>query len=69
MPKLPTQTPILRLDAKTSGTKTPAKPDAAIGEPRGKRAELEVYGIRPFPSRGGIVTNELIDQLRNGCVD
>jgi hypothetical protein len=23
-----------------------------------------VYGIRPFASRGGIVTNELIDKLR-----
>jgi hypothetical protein len=22
------------------------------------------YGIRPFPKRGGIVTNELIDRLR-----
>lgn len=23
-----------------------------------------VYGIRPFPKRGGVVTNELIDKLR-----
>jgi hypothetical protein len=23
-----------------------------------------VYGLRPFPARGGIVTNELIDKLR-----
>jgi len=23
-----------------------------------------VYGFRPFPKRGGIVTNELIDKLR-----
>jgi len=23
-----------------------------------------VYGFRPFASRGGIVTNELIDKLR-----
>ena len=22
------------------------------------------YGIRPFPKRGGVVTNELIDRLR-----
>lgn len=22
------------------------------------------YGIRPFPKRGGVVTNELIDKLR-----
>jgi len=24
-----------------------------------------VYGLTPFPSRGGIVTNALIDQLRH----
>lgn len=23
------------------------------------------YGIRPFPSRGGVVTNEMIDRLRD----
>jgi hypothetical protein len=23
-----------------------------------------LHGVRPFPSRGGIVTNELIDRLR-----
>ncbi len=25
-----------------------------------------VYGLRPFPARGGVVTNELIDELRDG---
>ncbi len=30
----------------------------AVGEPRSR------YGMRPFPSRGGIVTNEVIDRLR-----
>lgn len=25
----------------------------------------ETYGFRPFPKRGGIVTNEQIDRLRN----
>ena len=25
---------------------------------------LSRYGIRPFPKRGGVVTNELIDRLR-----
>ena len=29
-----------------------------VGEPRSH------YGIRPFPKRGGLVTNELIDRLR-----
>ena len=32
------------------------------------RAELRepeaLYGLRPFPSRGGIVTNDIIDKLR-----
>jgi hypothetical protein len=28
------------------------------------RAPKAVYGLRPFPKRGGIVTNELIDKLR-----
>jgi hypothetical protein len=26
---------------------------------------MAVYGLRPFPARGGIVTNELIDKLRD----
>jgi hypothetical protein len=29
-----------------------------------KRQPQALYGIRPFPRRGGIVTNELIDSLR-----
>lgn len=36
---------------------------APKGETREPRAH---YGIRPFPRRGGIVTNELIDKLREG---
>ena len=28
------------------------------------RAPKATYGFRPFPKRGGIVTNELIDKLR-----
>ena len=28
------------------------------------RAPKALHGFRPFPKRGGIVTNELIDQLR-----
>jgi hypothetical protein len=33
------------------------------GSPSGKEAKA-VYGVRPFAPRGGIVTNELIDRLR-----
>jgi hypothetical protein len=29
------------------------------------RAAKPLHGIRPFPKRGGIVTNELIDRLRD----
>ncbi len=32
------------------------------------RAPKAVYGLRPFPKRGGIVTNELIDRLREDDV-
>jgi hypothetical protein len=28
------------------------------------RAQKAINGLRPFPKRGGIVTNELIDKLR-----
>jgi hypothetical protein len=28
------------------------------------REPKAVYGFKPLPSRGGIVTNELIDRLR-----
>jgi hypothetical protein len=38
---------------------TPAADAATIREPRA------VYGLRPFARRGGIVTNELIDDLRD----
>jgi hypothetical protein len=39
---------------------TPAAQKAAprTSEPRAH------YGLRPFPRRGGVVTNELIDKLR-----
>ena len=37
---------------------TAAPPAHRASEPRAH------YGLRPFPRRGGIVTNELIDRLR-----
>ena len=36
---------------------------ASPASPAGKEAKA-LYGFRPFPKRGGIVTNELIDKLR-----
>lgn len=32
--------------------------------PKAAREPKAVYGLKPFPRRGGVVTNELIDQLR-----
>ncbi len=29
------------------------------------REPKAIFGLRPFPKRGGIVTNELIDKLRD----
>ena len=37
---------------------------ALTAPPRGARAPKAVHGFRPFPRRGGIVTNEQIDRLR-----
>ena len=33
-------------------------------EPATVREPKSLYGFRPFPKRGGIVTNEVIDRLR-----
>lgn len=33
-------------------------------EPLSVKEPVAVYGLRPFAPRGGIVTNELIDKLR-----
>jgi hypothetical protein len=34
-------------------------------EPTGVKEPNEVYGIKPFARRGGIVTNQLINKLRD----
>ena len=36
-----------------------APPAYVVREPK------PVHGFKPFPRRGGIITNDLIDQLRN----
>lgn len=39
---------------------------AVPGSPRHRAAEpLASYGIHPLPPRGGVVSNELIDRLRD----
>ena len=45
---------------------TRAASDDAEAGARAPRAE---FGFRPFPSRGGVVTNELIDRLREETGD
>ena len=39
----------------------------APSEPTRAQEAMARYGFRPFPKRGGIVTNELIDRLRDHC--
>ncbi len=34
-------------------------------QPDSVREPKAIYGFKPFAPRGGVVTNELIDQLRN----
>lgn len=41
-------------------TASPATADPAV-----VREPTPIYGFRPFPRRGTIVTNELVDQLRS----
>jgi hypothetical protein len=38
---------------------------ATSGAVKAVREPKAVYGLKPFPRRGGVVTNELIDQLRS----
>ena len=33
-------------------------------EPRARRERKKIHGFEPFPRRGVVVTNELIDRLR-----
>ena len=42
------------------------EPEDPEGQPKESLAE---FGFRPFPKRGGVVTNELIDRLREEVGD
>lgn len=58
---------IARREKKTAGQVISALARSALAAPRPATSAREpraVYGFRPFPPRGGIVTNELIDSLR-----
>lgn len=37
----------------------------SLPEPSSVQEPKAIYGLRPFARRGGIVTNELIDKLRD----
>jgi hypothetical protein len=56
-----------RREGKTIGAVLSDLSRLALTAPRGTRASNEpraVHGFRPFPKRGVVVTNELIDNLR-----
>lgn len=48
----------------TGAPKTPSDDTATLGAAIASEP-LAAYGINPLPSRGGIVSNELIDRLRD----
>ena len=57
-----------RRDKKTAGeviSELARSALTALPAARGARAPKPVHGFLPFPKRGGIVTNELIDTLRD----
>ena len=56
-----------RREKKSTGQVISELARSALNAPPEAPGALEpkaVYGFRPFPKRGGIVTNELIDKLR-----
>jgi hypothetical protein len=58
---------LARREKKTVGEVISELARIALTTPRHPLVAREpkaVYGLRPFPKRGGIVTNQLIDKLR-----
>jgi hypothetical protein len=58
---------LARREKKTTGEVISELARSALTAPPITRTAQEpkaIYGLRPFPRRGGIVTNELIDKLR-----
>lgn len=57
-----------RRENKTAGEVISELARAALNAPKHQAAKASEprshYGIRPFPKRGGVVTNELINRLR-----
>ena len=62
---------IARREKRTAGEVISSLARNALNAPRAAAVAREppaVYGFRPFPPRGGIVTNDLIDSLREDDV-
>jgi hypothetical protein len=60
---------LARREKKTAGKMISELVRRALGASPPATAAKEpkaLYGFRPFPRRGGIVTNKLIDKLREG---
>jgi hypothetical protein len=58
---------VARREKKTAGKVLSELARKALGASpagRARKAAKPLHGFRPFPKRGGIVTNELIDKLR-----
>jgi hypothetical protein len=57
---------LARREKKTTGEVISELARSALTTPptRAAREPKAIYGFRPFPKRGGLVTNELIDKLR-----
>jgi len=56
-----------RREKKTTGAVISELARSALTAPaqtKAARSPKALYGLRPFPKRGGIVNNELIDKLR-----
>jgi len=43
---------------------SPLSPDGSANTPQVSE-RLATYGIQPLPKRGGVVTNELVNRLRD----
>ena len=59
---------LARRERSTAGAVISRLARAALDAPVAPSAAAEppaFYGVRPFPKRGGVVTNELIDRLRD----
>ena len=60
---------LARRQRKTAGQIISELLRKALNQSNGISEEAGNYGFKPFPSRGGVVTNALIDELREDVGD